>query len=138
MQARKEIRDLTVGEIIQQMTPKGLQHFEIEFDKYPRGDTPEVVIKLWDLSILRWHRLSPDSPMPDDRDRIASLEEDLEYHGRQIAAARKHIGRLAEAVTAAATAPAPEVHDGTPRVDAEVHSGTAEETGGQAVAHSQA
>ena len=136
MQPRKQIRDLTVGEIIQQMTPKGLQHFEIEFDKYPRGDTPEVVVKLWDLSILRWHSLSPDSPMPDDRDRIASLEKDLEYHGRQITAAQKRISQLAAAVTL--TALVPEHDDKTPCDEAQVHAGTAEDARSQAAADSQA
>ena len=136
MQPRKQIRDLTVGEIIQQMTPKGLQHFEIEFDRYPRGDTPEVIVKLWDVSIFRWHSLSPDSPMPDDRDRIASLERDLEYHERQIVAAQKKIGQLAEAVTP--TAPVPEGDDPTRCEGDEIVPATARDAPGRAVVESQA
>ena len=83
---RKRIKDMTVAEIITQMAPDGLQHFELEMQNRVIGGkrSPTLEIRIWDRSIMRNHILTPDSPLPERAEQIKALQRTADYHQREL------------------------------------------------------
>ena len=92
----KKLGDMTVNELAQCMTADGLQHFEMELKNTFGSKDAYLEIRFWDISIYRYHHLTLDSPMPDQKARITSLDEKASYLQRELTSTLGRIVQLRE------------------------------------------
>lgn len=93
MDGKKQLRHITVGEIVDQMTPNGLQHFEIECDRDHGNGGRRIQVRLWDRSIVRHHYLQLDSVWPGQASQVRILQEKASYLQRELTGT---LGKLSE------------------------------------------